>query len=254
MTTGKLFADLTDVYESLVDWPRRLAREEPFYRRWFEHCQVRRVLDAACGTGHHAAMFHRWGLAVEGADLSAAMIERARSRYGEPPGLRWAVRSFDQPGGTDEPFDAALCVGNSLALAPDRPTVQRALQQMLAAVRPDGLVIVHLLNLWRLPDGPCVWQRCQRVGVPPGEVLAVKGVHRSGQQGFVDLVVANLSEAGTMETESVPLLGLEAGELEQTVRAAGASSCEFFGDYDGASYVRETSVDLILVARKSASP
>ena len=156
--SGKLFDDLTEVYEALVDWPRRLAREEPFYRRWFQRCDVHRVLDTACGTGHHAAMFHRWGLTVQGADLSTAMIAQARDRYGEPPGLRWAVRSFDQPQGADEPFDAAICAGNSLALAPDRPTVQRALQQMLAAVRPAGLVVVHVLNLWRLPDGPCVWQ------------------------------------------------------------------------------------------------
>jgi len=224
--SGKLFEDLTDVYEALVDWPRRLAREEPFYRHWFERCHVRRVLDTACGTGQHAAMFHRWGLAVEGADVSAAMIERARSRYGEPHGLQWAVRSFDHPGSTNELFDAAICTGNSLALASDRPTVQRALQQMLDAVRPGGLVVVHLLNLWRLPDGPC------------------------GRQGFVDLVVADLAAAPEMEAESVPLLGLEADELEQMVRAAGASRGEFFGGYQDEPYDRQTSVDLILVARK----
>jgi len=248
--SGKLFEDLTDVYEALVDWPRRLAREEPFYRHWFERCHVRRVLDTACGTGQHAAMFHRWGLAVEGADVSAAMIERARSRYGEPHGLQWAVRSFDHPGSTNELFDAAICTGNSLALASDRPTVQRALQQMLDAVRPGGLVVVHLLNLWRLPDGPCVWQKCQRIHLPPREVLVLKGVHRSGRQGFVDLVVADLAAAPEMEAESVPLLGLEADELEQMVRAAGASRGEFFGGYQDEPYDRHTSVDLILVARK----
>jgi len=250
MTTGKLFGDLTDVYEALVDWPRRLAREGPFYRRWFERCQVRRVLDSACGTGHHAAMFHGWGLTVEGADVSAAMIERARGRYGEPPGLKWAVRSFDQPGAAEEPFDASICAGNSLAVAADRTTVDRAMQQMVSAVRPGGLIVVHLLNLWRLPDGPCVWQKCQRVRLPPREVLVVKGVHRSGGHGFVDLIVADPSAVSEMDSESVPLLGLEADELGQMARAAGASSWEFFGDYAGASYVRDSSADLIMVAQK----
>ena len=55
-----LFADLTDVYEAMVDWPKRLANEEPFYRRLFARIGARRVLDAACGTGHHASMFHAW--------------------------------------------------------------------------------------------------------------------------------------------------------------------------------------------------
>lgn len=249
--SGKLFEDLTEVYDALVDWPRRLAREEPFYRRWFQRCDARRVLDTACGTGHHAALFHRWGLTVEAADLSEAMIERARGRYGEPPGLRWAVRSFDQPCAADEPFDAAICAGNSLALACDRSTVQRALQRMFEAVRPAGLVVVHLLNLWRLPDGPCVWQKCQRVTRPPDEVLAVKGVHRSGRRGFVDLVVTDLAGRPKMITESVPLLGLEAEDLAGLALAAGASSVEFFGGYEDEPYARQTSVDLIMVAQKS---
>ncbi len=251
MSTAELFRDLTDVYEALVDWPQRLAREEPFYRRVFDAHQVRRVVDVACGTGHHAAMFHRWGLSVDGADFSPAMIDRARRQYGDPSGLRWVVRSFDQPIDTDEPFDAAICVGNSLALAADRPMVERTIQRMLAAVRPGGILIVHLLNLWRLPEGPCVWQKCQRTHVPQGEVLIVKGVHRCGRKGFVNLIVVGPAPATGMHTESVPLLGLESGELQEMARAAGASRCEFFGGYQGEPYVRESSVDLILVACSS---
>lgn len=248
MSTASLFGDLTDVYESLVDWPRRLAREEPFYRRLLEGRQVRRLLDVACGTGHHAAMFQRWGLSVEGADCSPAMIERARRAYGESPDLRWVVRSFDEPIESGGPFDAAICVGNSLALAADRAMVQRAIQRMLEAVRGGGLLVVHLLNLWRLPDGPCVWQKCQRVNLAKGEVLVLKGVHRCGGRGFVDLIVAGLSPGAGMHTESVPLLGLDADELEQMARVAGADHTEFFGGYQGEAYARETSVDLILVA------
>ena len=32
----KVFDDLTDVYEAMIDWPQRLANEGPFYRRCFE--------------------------------------------------------------------------------------------------------------------------------------------------------------------------------------------------------------------------
>ena len=157
-----MFQDLTDVYEAMIDWPKRLANEGPFYRRLFERHGVRSVVDVACGTGRHAAMFHSWDLRVEGADLSPAMIDRARASFGEPAGLRWVVRGFDQPIAPAEPFDAAVCVGNSLPLAPDMATVQRAIGQMLAAVRGGGLLVIHVLNLWHLPDGPCVWQKCRR--------------------------------------------------------------------------------------------
>ena len=31
-----IFDDLTNVYEAMIDWPKRLANEEPFYRRLIE--------------------------------------------------------------------------------------------------------------------------------------------------------------------------------------------------------------------------
>ena len=250
MTTAELFSDLTDVYEALVDWPQRLAREEPFYRRVFDAHRVRRVVDVACGSGHHAAMFQRWGLSVEGADFSPAMIDRARRQYGESPGLRWAVRSFDQPIDADEPFDAAICAGNSLALAADRPMVERTIQRMLAAVRPGGILIVHVLNLWRLPDGPCVWQKCQRTHLPQGEVLIVKGVHRCGERGYVELLVVEWPGAAALRHESVPFLGLELADLDWLARNAGARTVTCFGGYQDQPYDRDRSVDLVLVAEK----
>jgi SAM-dependent methyltransferase len=52
-----VFEDRPELYDALVDWSKRLAREEPFFRAVFEQVAARRVLDAACGTGRHAALF-----------------------------------------------------------------------------------------------------------------------------------------------------------------------------------------------------
>ncbi|MHB1034172.1 MAG: class I SAM-dependent methyltransferase [Pirellulales bacterium] len=249
--SGLVFDDLTDVYEAMIDWPKRLANEEPFYRRWFARAGARRVADVACGTGHHAQMFNAWNLAVEGSDISPAMIQRARREFGESERLHFVVRGFDRPLAPAEPFDTAVCVGNSLALAPDRETVGRAIREMLSAVRGGGLVIVHVLNLWRLPDGPCLWQKCRRAALPEGEVLIVKGVHRSADHGYVELIVASLGEVPTIRSDSVPFLGLEAEELEGMAREAGAAEASFFGGYADEPYDREKSVDLVMVATKT---
>jgi len=245
---AELFSDLTDIYEAMIDWPKRLAHEEPFYRRLFERTGVRSLVDVACGTGHHAAMFHSWQLRVEGADISPAMIERARSNFGEPPGLRWVVRPFDAPVDAAERFDAAICVGNSLALAPDKPTVARAIGQMLAAVRPSGAIVVHALNLGHLPDGPCAWQKSKRVTLPQGEALILKGVHRWRSRGYVELCVSELSGGTPLYSESVPFLALEAAELEEMARQAGASQVAFFGGYQDQKYEPQKSMDLVMVA------
>jgi hypothetical protein len=66
--TGTFPDQLTDVYDAMIDWSKRLDHEGPFYRTLFERLSAKSVVDVACGTGHHAAMFHDWGLEVEASD------------------------------------------------------------------------------------------------------------------------------------------------------------------------------------------
>lgn len=246
-----MFDDLSDIYDAMVDWPRRLANEAPLYRKLFDRCRARRALDAACGTGRHAAQFSQWGLSVEGADASPAMIDKARALHGERPTLRWVVRPFEQPALASEPFDVAICVGNSLALAPDVAAVERAVDHLLAAVRDGGLILLHVLNLWRLREGPCYWQqKWRRVRRGSEDWLVLKGIHRWGTRGFLELVVARPGEE-TPRTESTPLLALEPDFLHQTVLRAGGRDVRLHGDYQGRPYDRGQSVDLILIAEKS---
>jgi SAM-dependent methyltransferase len=196
-------------------------------------------------------MFQGWGFDVEGADLSPAMIERARAGFGQPPKLRWAVRGFDRPIPEAGSCDAVVCVGNSLALAADLATVETAIARMVDALRPGGLMLVQVLNLWRMPDGPCIWQKCLRARMPQGEVLILKGVHRCDRRGYVELVVTDPESGQIVAHESPRFLGLEAGELEGMARQAGVAQIELFGGYAAQPFAREASVDLVMAARKA---
>ncbi len=248
--TSSRFDDLTDIYDAMIDWPRRLANDGPFFRPLFEEIEARRVADVACGTGQHAAMFHSWGMGVEAADISPNMIDRARHSFGEPDGLSWSVRSFDQPIPADQPLDVVTCLGNSLALAGDRTIAERAVASMFDAIRPGGLVVLHVLNVWRLPDGPCLWQKCVRTALPQGESLITKGVQRVGDRAFVHLVVAPLDDPSEFRSESVPFLALEAEDLIGFAESAGATEVQVFGNQKSEPFKREASVDLIVVASK----
>jgi hypothetical protein len=141
-------------------------------------------------------------------------------------------------------------VGNSLALAGDPAVAEEAVGRMLAAARPGGALVVQVLNLWRLPDGPCQWQKCKPATVGQHQVVIVKGVHRCGAVGFVDLVVADLAEPGKMQSDSIRFLGLEAGALESTARRGGARRVEILGGYEGQAYDRQASLDLLMVAER----
>ena len=240
--------ELSDVFEDLVDWEKRLAGEEPFYRKVFKEVGAKSVLDAACGTGRHASLFHSWGLKVEGADISPRMIEKARAAFGEPEGLSWTVRGFDEPADREDPFDVVLCVGNSLSMAPDMKTVGAAVSAMAGAVRKGGVVIVHLQNPWRIDEGPCLWQKCRRCSTPDGEAFVIKGVHRCGRRSYVELLLIPVDDPEGMKSTRLDLTPIEAVDLKKMFRDCRAGSIELYGSYKETPYERGESVDLIIKA------
>jgi len=241
------FDDLTDIYEAMIDWPKRLANDEPFFRRLFEQFGVKKMIDVACGTGRHAAMFHGWGLEVRGVDISTNMLERARKQFGEPKGLKWVVQNFDQPIEPVGSYDAAVCLGNSLALAGSIEAAGRLLVNLLSAVRPGGVVVTQVMNVWKLPDGPCVWQKIIR----NEDRLILKGMHRCGDRGFVELIVGSVEDQATFKTDSFQFLGLRPRDLQTAAYSGGADEANFYGNHQNQPYEAQKSPDLILVARKS---
>lgn len=243
------FTPRAALYDALVDWPRRLAREAPFFRALFERHAVARVLDAACGTGRHAALFAEWGCTVEGADVNPEMLRLAAERTGTTSGLHWVTRSFADPVLPAGQFDAVVCTGNSLALAPCAEDVQRAVRALVSATGPGGIIVLHVLNLFRLPDGPLQWQIGRTVTVDGTPHTLVKGVHRAGASGYVDFAAVPACDSTEPPVfESVPFLGLEAAVLRTYLEEAGVRAVRCYGSYEQEPYTRERSVDLIVVA------
>lgn len=244
-------SNVADAYEAMIDWPKRLAREEPFFRWIFEQTKAQSVLDVACGTGHHVNLFRSWGLRVEGADLSEAMISRCQTQWGQSDSHRWNIRRFDQPVDTPASFDVAICTGNSLALVESQEDVTRTITHLLGAVREGGAVVLHVRNLWSLPQGTPLWQKCKRTLLPQGDSLIIKGLHRCGAQGFINLLITDLSkDPPALSSTCVPFMGFEKADLEMLALRCGAKTVTAFGNYAREEYARETSEDLILAIAK----
>ncbi len=115
------------------------------------------MLDAACGTGHHAIALARQGYQAVGADLSAAMIEQAR-RNAAAAGVevRFAVAGFGGLAALGQTFDAVLCLGNSLPHLLTEKALAEALSDFAAVLHPGGLVVIQNRNFDR------VWRQRER--------------------------------------------------------------------------------------------
>ena len=243
-------------YELMVDWEHRLAFEAPFFQRVFSSAKARRVLDCACGTGHHALLFARWGLEAVGSDASEAMVEEARRlAAAEHAPVRFQQADFRQLADQfAEPFDALLCTGNSLPLTDSREGLRQAVQNMHAVLAPGGVAVIHSLNYACLPDGEIVYEDPRVRLVEDREILFLKVARRSRQHCDLNMVVLE-KQAGEwkkMETRA-RAWALEQPELRDVATEAGFVRLQWYGGYDPKPFDPATSRDLILVARRRKS-
>jgi glycine/sarcosine N-methyltransferase len=138
-------ASAADSYAGFADRYDWMNQEDPvrrtFFRRVFAAHGVTRVLDCACGTGRDLVIFDALGLEVAGSDLSEAMLAQAQAAT-TGTGIPLQRADFRElPRHYDEPFDAVVCLTNSInEVLQDAETLE-ALRSMRAVLRPGGILV-----------------------------------------------------------------------------------------------------------------
>lgn len=222
---------LADVYDWIV--PEALTTPEggaaPFAPLLAGLGPGARVLDCACGTGPVAVGFALLGFDVVATDASRGMVERTRAlaaQHGAAVDVR-ECRWEELPAQGLEPFDAVLCVGNSLAHAEGREARRAALRAMAGALRPGGLLVLTARNFERMR------------ATDPGLQVFDRVIERHGRRGVViyswwmaprwedehglDVAVALLGDDGEVTThgERLRFWPFSRDMLDDDLRAAG---------------------------------
>ena len=188
-----------------------------------------RVLDCAAGPGTLAVGLALEGFDVTATDASAGMVERTRALAAER-GVDVSAREcrWDElPGAGFAPFDAVLCVGNSLPHAAGADARRAALRAMAAVLRPGGLLVLTTRN-WEL-------MRAEGGGLQAFDHV----VERDGRRGVVvyswwladrwderhafDVAVALIADDGAVTThaERLHFWPFRRETLAADLRAAG---------------------------------
>jgi ubiquinone/menaquinone biosynthesis C-methylase UbiE len=146
------------VAEGYAAWSRRYDEpntlidvEQPVMRRILDELPAGTALDAACGTGRHAAYLSSLGHAVVGVDFCPQMLELARAKVG---GADFREGELHQLPVADQSVDLVVC---ALALT-HIPELGPVLAEFARVLRPGGhLVISDSRMKYRpvqaLPDG-----------------------------------------------------------------------------------------------------
>jgi SAM-dependent methyltransferase len=116
-----------------------VALEQPAVWGLIDRVAPGRALDAACGTGRHAARLVALGHEAEGVDLTPEMLARARVNVPDASFREADLRSI--PSG-DGAYDLVVC-GLALAHLPDLTDAVTELSRVLA---PGGRLIVSVLH------------------------------------------------------------------------------------------------------------
>jgi glycine/sarcosine N-methyltransferase len=251
-------------YDRFVNWPDRLAFELPFIQQQLAKInpapdQPLSILDAACGTGMHALALAQQGYAVCAADLSAGMIERARVNAATAGAeVRFAEAGFGGlaqvfQGQTGFPFDALLCLGNSLPHLPTRTELDAALADFSLCLKPGGLLLIQNRNFDAVTVQRQRWMEPQAYRETGREWIFMR-FYDFEADGLINFNIATFYREGDgqwmQHVNTSRLRPLLRGELAGALLSAGFQEITCYGGMDASPFDPISSGNLIITANK----
>lgn len=181
----------------------------------------RTLLDVACGTGTHLALFSQW-FDVYGVDLDSELLAIAGERTDAVRLHRGDMRNFDM----GRQFDVVTCLFSSVAYMTTFDDLREAIRNMANHVKSGGVLVVE----------PFLYPESYSPGflhflhVDEPE-LKIARMSRSEQQGKVALLNFEYLIAtpeGVFHESEQHRLGL----FTQAEYEAAMADCQFAVDYD----------------------
>jgi len=248
-------------YDRFVNWSSRLAVELPWIEQQLQRMRTpgqtpARVLDAACGTGMHAIALAQRGFTVAGADLSAAMVERARQNAAtagvaarfEAAGFGALRKTFGKGS-----FDAVLCLGNSLPHVLSAGELAAAVEDFAACLQPGGLLILQNRNFEAVMSSRERWMEPQAYQEGGQEWIFLR-FYDYDPDGLITFNILTLRRQGaggwTQQATATRLKPLLQAELGMALTRGGFRDILSYGNMNGAPFDVEMSGNLVVVARK----
>jgi glycine/sarcosine N-methyltransferase len=249
-------------YDRFINWPNRLAFELPYIQQQLAILnpaidQPLSILDAACGTGMHAVALAQQGYTVFAADLSAGMIERARvNAAASGVDVQYAAAGFgclaqvfhDQ---RDFPFDAVLCLGNSLPHLLTRTELDAALADFSACLKPGGLLLIQNRNFDAVTTQRQRWMEPQAYREAEREWIFMR-FYDFEADGLINFNIVTLYREGdapwVQHINNSRLRPLLRGELAGALLSTGFHAITCYGGMDASPFDPISSGNLVITA------
>lgn len=257
-----MYDEFSSDYDRFVNWSERLQAEMPFLLGQFQELGgQRRVLDAACGTGMHAISLVESGYNLVGTDLSAGMVAKARLNAGNAgikvtflvAGFGELAPALRREGLLVSPFDAVICLGNSLPHLLSPQALATALTDFAACLRPGGLLVIQNRNFDAVMAQGQRWMEPQsyREGEREWIFLRFYDFEPLGLLAF-NILTLRRDGGGVWQQHiaTTRLRPILQGELLQALATAGFSNITSYGSLAGADFNPQSSGNLVVTGRR----
>ena len=259
MSDNTAYDQFSEDYDRFVNWKARLTLEIPFLTSELstparETGGKVSILDAACGTGHHAIALAAQRFECAGADFSAKMIEFARKNaQAANQEVLFKKVGFGQlqDAFSRQSFDGLMCLGNSLPHVLDEKKMAETLADFKAVLRPGGKLIIQNRNFDSVTKARNRWMDPQ--------------THREGEKTWIFIRFYDFNEDGLItfnilifssqdgddfkqQVISTRLWPIKKATLVQILEQAGFENIQTYGDLQGSPFLFESSGNLVVTA------
>lgn len=257
-----MYDKLASIYDYFVNWESRLAYELPFLEQQLrtlgEDPSQIRVMDTACGTGHHAIALAKLGFQVSGSDLFPEMVSLADANAkaaGEQVSFRTAgfgriSDTFSQPGD----FDAVLCLGNSLPHVDSNEDLHKTLQDFKSLLRSGGLLLLQMRNFDLVMGEKKRWMEPQSVKDGTKEWLFLR-FYDFEDDGKIQFNILSLQRKADSpwqtQLTSTHLLPIHSEQMKTELGLLGFRDIQLFGNLAAEPFLADSSGDLVIIATKA---
>lgn len=214
----------------------------------------KRVLELACGTGNHSFPLSELGYDLLATDYSADMIRVAGSKLaGRDLPLRFEqadMRALPVP---PEPFDAVLCLFDSIGYVQTNEAIAQALTGVRRSLRPGGLFV---LEFWHAPAMLKGYDplRIRRFQVTGGELLRISETRLEAEKSLahVTYTLYNLQDDGryTHLAETQTNRYFLQGEMQLWLTSHGFAPLAWFSGFQAEEPITDDTWHIVAVARR----
>jgi SAM-dependent methyltransferase len=249
----KFYDELGEGYEQMINWKARLTREGGFFQTLFNERNVHSVLDIACGTGHHAVEFARWGLRSAGCDISAGMLRLAERNAAEAG----VEVDFFEAGFTDvdrkaggRRFDAIVCIGNSFPHLLSQRDLDCAMRSIKRVLSPGGVFVSQIRNYARILRDNLRFMPPTSAEYGGREYVFLRMLDLHGPHSIDFNVIRMVRESGnwTYTVQTTRLRPITKEHMNNALERAGFKKIRHYSDYARTRFGINKALDLITVA------